>query len=127
MERIRIDLSGPHLDHLRSVMDTTPDAMREAAAGAVLGSGAHAPEMPDDEESEPPRDGSVDDENRYTQDDDEFDLAADFELGLTDDDPNTDVDPVEPPDGPGGSGGPGNGNGDGKKGTAGKRGRVGAA
>jgi len=125
VERIRIDLSGPHLDHLRSVMDTTPDALREAAAGAVLAADAHAPALPDDEEGEPPRDGSVDDENRYAQDEDEFDLAADFELGLTDDDPNTDVDPVDPPDGsggPGGAGGSGNGNGDGKKGKAGKRG-----
>ena len=31
VERIRIDFSGPHLEHLRSAMDTTPDAMRESA------------------------------------------------------------------------------------------------
>jgi len=30
VERIRIDFSGPHLEHLRTAMDTTPDAMRES-------------------------------------------------------------------------------------------------
>jgi hypothetical protein len=114
VERIRIDLSGPHLDHLRSVMDTTPDAMRDMNPGAVLASESHAPQIPSDEDDEePPRDGSVDDETRYDQD--EFELEAEFELGLTDDDPTTDVDPAGPPDG----------SGNGKK--AGKRGRVDAA
>jgi hypothetical protein len=32
VERIRIDFSGNHLDHLRNVLDTTPDAMRDIAA-----------------------------------------------------------------------------------------------
>ncbi|MFC4853922.1 ATP-binding protein [Actinophytocola glycyrrhizae] len=113
VERIRIDLSGSHLDHLRSVMDTTPDALRDAAPGTVLPAESHAPQIPSEEEDEPPRDGSVDDESRYS--DDEFELEAEFELGLTDDDPNTDVDPAGPPDG----------SGNGKK--AGKRGRVDAA
>jgi hypothetical protein len=114
VERIRIDLSGPHLDHLRNVMDTTPDAMRDAAPGTVLPPDSHAPEIPSDEDNEaPPLDGSVDDESRYEED--EFELEAEFELGLTDDDPNTDVDPAGPPDG----------SGNGKK--AGKRGRVDAA
>jgi hypothetical protein len=112
VERIRIDLSGPHLDHLRAAMDTTPDALRDAAPGAVLPPDSHAPEIPGDDEA-PPRDGTVDDEDRYN--DEEFELEAEFELGLTDDDPNTDVDPAGPPDG----------SGNGKK--AGKRGRVDAA
>jgi hypothetical protein len=115
VERIRIDLSGPHLDHLRKVMDTTPDALRDPAS--VVPAEVHAPEMPG-EDTEPPVDGTVDDEQRYADaDESEFDLAADFELGLTDDDPSTDVDPAGPPDG--------SGNGNGKK--AGKRGRVDAA
>ena len=114
VERIRIDLSGPHLDHLRGVMDTTPDALRDSTPGAIVGPEVHAPEMPG-EDTEPPVDGTVDDEQRYADDQSEFDVAADFELGLTDDDPNTDVDPAGPPDG----------SGNGKK--AGKRGRVDAA
>jgi hypothetical protein len=114
VERIRIDLSGPHLDHLRAVMDTTPDALRDP--GSIISPDVHAPELPG-EDTEPPVDGTVDDERRYTDEESEFDLAADFELGLTDDDPSTDVDPADPPDG--------SGNGNGKK--AGKRGRVDAA
>jgi hypothetical protein len=113
VERIRIDLSGPHLDHLRNAMDTTPDALRDVTPGAVLPPETHAPEIPSDEDDTPPRDGTVDDESRYS--DDEFELEAEFELGLTDDDPTTDVDPAGPPDG----------SGNGKK--AGKRGRVDAA
>jgi len=35
VERIRIDLSGPHLDHVRAAMDTTPDALRDSTPGAV--------------------------------------------------------------------------------------------
>jgi hypothetical protein len=106
VERIRIDLSGPHMDHLRTVMDTTPDAMRDAGPGQVLSPEQHAPELPSEDEGEP-RDGATEE---YAEEQEEFDLAADFELGLTEDDPNAD-----PPDG----------NGNGKK--AGKRGRVDAA
>jgi len=103
VERIRIDLSGPHLDHLRTIMDTTPDALREAALGTVLPSEAHAPELPSDNEPAP-RDGVTE----YADEQEEFDLAADYELGLTEEDPDLDG----PPDG--------NGNGSGKK----ARGRV---
>jgi hypothetical protein len=113
VERIRIDLSGPHLDHLRGVMDTTPDGLREGATGAAIAADSHAAQIPEDD-TEPPRDGTVDDENRYA-DDEEFDLAADFELGLTEDDPSADVDPADPPDGTD------------TNGKAGKRGRVDAA
>jgi AAA-like domain len=108
VERIRIDLSGPHLDHLRTAMDTTPDAMRDAGPGAVLPPEVHAPHMPEDDEPEL-HEGATD----YVEEQSEFDLAADYELGLTEEDPNTD--PSGPPDG----------NGNGKK--AGKRGRVDAA
>lgn len=107
VERIRIDLSGPHLDHLRAAMDTTPDALRDAAPGTVLPPEVHAPEIPEAEE-DAPRDGT----SEYADEQAEFDLAADFELGLTDDDPNLDG---PPPDG--------SGNGSGKK----ARGRVDAA
>ncbi|HEY0450170.1 MAG TPA: ATP-binding protein [Actinophytocola sp.] len=153
VERIRIDLSGPHLDHVRNAMDTTPDALRESTRGAVAAADQHAPNLPnEDDDLEPPRDGSVDDESEYGEHD-EFDIAADFELGLTDDDvPGDHVEPNgqpgsgqpgggQPGGGPG-SGQPGNGhhpvdqrgNGsgggtspDGGKAQAGKRGRVDAA
>jgi hypothetical protein len=105
VERIRIDLSGPHLDHLRTVMDTTPDAMRDAGPGQVLSPESHAPEIPS-EETDEPRDGATE----YAEEQTEFDLAADYELGLAEDDPTD---------------GPPDGNGNGKK--AGKRGRVDAA
>jgi len=42
VERIRIDFSGPHLEHLRSAMDTTPDAMRESATNAPALGGRQA-------------------------------------------------------------------------------------
>lgn len=34
VERIRVDFSGPHLAHLVSVLDTTPDAQRSDSSGA---------------------------------------------------------------------------------------------
>src|SRR5256885_452674 len=75
VERIRIDLSGPHLDHLRLVLDTTPDAMRESAP--VIPAASPAPQPPPEFELEPAKDGTE-------QSDLEFEMAADFELGLTD-------------------------------------------
>jgi hypothetical protein len=87
-------------------MDTTPDALREAAAGTVLPSEAHAPELPSEDDDDAPA-------SDYAEEQAEFDLAADFELGLTEEDP------TDPPSGPP------DGNGNGKK--AGKRGRVDAA
>ncbi|MGH3877723.1 MAG: ATP-binding protein [Actinophytocola sp.] len=95
VERIRIDLSGPHLDHVRTAMDTTPDALRESTPGAVAAADQHAPTLPDDDDPNPPRDGSVDDESEYgVAEHDEFEIAADFELGLTDED--VPADHVEP-------------------------------
>ncbi|HWC81454.1 MAG TPA: ATP-binding protein [Pseudonocardiaceae bacterium] len=47
VERIRIDFSGPHLEHLRAALDTTPDAMRNNANRPALGSGSQVPEPPD--------------------------------------------------------------------------------
>ncbi|MGO1049159.1 ATP-binding protein [Crossiella sp. CA198] len=56
VERIRIDFGGPHLNHLRNGMDTTPDAMRQAASGApALPSGrvdGVLPDLPAEEELE---------------------------------------------------------------------------
>ena len=40
VERIRIDFSGTHLEHLRGAMDTTPDAQRESAKNPAALPGA---------------------------------------------------------------------------------------
>jgi hypothetical protein len=126
VERIRIDLSGPHMDHVRTAMDTTPDAMRDPTPGAVLAADQHAPYIPD-EETEPPTDGSVENPADVDGADehDEFEIAADYELGLTDDETHAENHPGDHPDSPGpnGDGSGGGGNGASKK----PRGRVDAA
>nr|WP_326469271.1 ATP-binding protein [Actinophytocola sp.] len=78
VERIRIDLSGPHLDHLRTVLDTTPDAKRDTA---VVPSAEARPAQPQPRrEPEPPPAVPPAEPTDL-----EFEMAADFELGLTDD------------------------------------------
>jgi hypothetical protein len=72
VERIRIDFSGPHLEHLRTGLDTTPDAMRESTAEA----------QGQIEVSSPRQDRLTHDESYGDYDDDE--LAADIEVGLAD-------------------------------------------
>ncbi|MEU5693773.1 ATP-binding protein [Actinosynnema sp. NPDC020468] len=72
VERIRIDFSGPHLEHLRNSLDTTPDALREGADSGETG-----------EVSSPPEDPFAYAEEFTDEYDDE--LAADLEVGLTDD------------------------------------------
>jgi hypothetical protein len=72
VERIRADFSGPHLDQFRTIMDTTPDGLRDSA-GAAEAARQEAPPMP--EPPEPP--------TQYADADADFELAADFELGLT--------------------------------------------
>jgi hypothetical protein len=76
VERIRIDLSGPHLEHLRAAMDTTPDAMRNQVSATAE---VPVPQSPDQLEPAAAVDGSQ-------ISDLEFEMAADFELGLTDED-----------------------------------------
>jgi hypothetical protein len=80
VERIRIDLSGEHLEHLRTVMDTTPDAQREGARRLLpeAREQQQTPTPPSEYEFEPV-DGSM-------STDEEFERAAEFELGLTEDD-----------------------------------------
>lgn len=68
VERIRIDLSGDHLDHVRDAMDTTPGAAREestgqATAGAAEAQG-HLPSPAEELDAE---------------------LAAEIEVGMADD------------------------------------------
>ncbi|GAB2991334.1 ATP-binding protein [Saccharothrix stipae] len=70
VERIRIDFSGPHLEHLRNSLDTTPDALRDGAESTEV------------EVSSPPQDPFAYAEQYTDEYDDE--LAADLEVGLTD-------------------------------------------
>lgn len=53
VEKIRIDLEAPHLDHVREALDTNPDASRVAVRGIPGGGPAAALRAPD--EPEPPR------------------------------------------------------------------------
>jgi hypothetical protein len=47
VEKIRIDLEAPHLDHVREALDTNPDANRVAVAGTPGGAAAlRAPDEP---------------------------------------------------------------------------------
>ncbi|WP_442916351.1 ATP-binding protein [Lentzea sp. DG1S-22] len=68
VERIRIDFSGPHLEHLRNALDTTPDAKRDNGKGELVPADDHeaAPQPP-----------------AYVPDEIDDELAADMELGLT--------------------------------------------
>ncbi|GGU79982.1 ATP-binding protein [Lentzea flava] len=69
VERIRIDFSGPHLEHLRNALDTTPDAKRDNGKGELVPTEDHAAPQPP----------------AYVPDEIDDELAADMELGLTED------------------------------------------
>jgi hypothetical protein len=43
VERIRVDFSGRHLEHLCTALDTTPDAQRKETAAAALAAGLPLP------------------------------------------------------------------------------------
>jgi hypothetical protein len=72
VERIRVDFSGPHLEHLRGAMDTTPGSATEPARPAA---GAPRAEEPEPYVPTPP------DDDELEQD---LELAAELEVGLTD-------------------------------------------
>jgi hypothetical protein len=77
VERIRVDFSGPHLDHLRRVMDTTPGS--KDAAKPRPGTELALPKNPSEEKpfvASPPED-----DIELEQD---FELAAELEVGLAD-------------------------------------------
>jgi hypothetical protein len=48
VEKVRIDLEGPHLAHVREALDTNPDASRVAVRGIPGGSSAAALRAPDE-------------------------------------------------------------------------------
>lgn len=79
VERIRVDFSGPHLEHLRTALDTTPGSASSAARRAPTAGGAAgedggregAAPLPEPPESEL---------------DEELERAAEQEVGLTEED-----------------------------------------
>jgi hypothetical protein len=46
VEKIRIDLEAPHLEHVREALDTNPDASRIAVSGIPGGAALRAPDEP---------------------------------------------------------------------------------
>ncbi|HET6703710.1 ATP-binding protein, partial [Amycolatopsis sp.] len=77
VERIRVDFSGPHLDHLRSVMDTTPGSKDASPASRRPGNELALPS----EEKKPYVPVPPEDDIELEQD---FELAAELEVGLAD-------------------------------------------
>ncbi|ATE52616.1 MULTISPECIES: ATP-binding protein [Actinosynnema] len=77
VERIKIDFSGPHLEHLRQSLDTTPDALRESAAAAEAQAVLPA--------QDPLAVGDGYPDSAYSDEDYDDELAADLEVGLADD------------------------------------------
>jgi hypothetical protein len=76
VERIRVDFSGPHLQQLRSVMDTTPgskDAYTKPGTDLVV------PHPPEEEPAPYVPTPPEDDELEH-----DFELEAELEVGLTD-------------------------------------------
>jgi hypothetical protein len=91
VERIRIDLSGSHMDHLRGALDTTPDALRDQAT-AVATNEQRAPQVPDEYQIEP----------STAMSDEDFEAEAEAELGLTEEELLAKADEIQDPDGPDG-------------------------
>jgi hypothetical protein len=89
VERIRIDFSGSHMDHLRDTLDTTPDAMRNKQDIPAL------PAMPSDLMPEPSQARG----GRHAEPDFDDEFAAELEVGLADEYPD-DLVPTPGGDGP---------------------------
>jgi hypothetical protein len=86
VERIRIDFSGPHLEHLRSALDTTPDALRDGA-GRPRGRVAAAPDKPELPSGSGRRTEADSDYEELPAEEVDDELREDFaelEAGLTD-------------------------------------------
>lgn len=73
VERIRIDFSGSHMDHLRDALDTTPDARRDITDRPAL------PALPTELMAEPHQV-----RGRHAEPDFDDEFAAELEVGLVD-------------------------------------------
>jgi len=87
VERIKVDFSGSHLDHLRNAMDTTPGG-KDEEAGALVGTGQPGIGQLGSEQRRAIDQGTpfVPDAPQLTANpvaDSEFELAAELEVGLT--------------------------------------------
>ncbi|NIJ13891.1 hypothetical protein FHU38_004235 [Saccharomonospora amisosensis] len=71
VERIRVDFSGPHLEHLRNALDTTP--------GAVVAARGSKPSTAEPGRPEPPEPPSPPDDEL----EEDLEFAAELEVGLT--------------------------------------------
>ncbi len=80
VERIRVDFSGPHLDHLRAALDTTPGATASSVRRPQPSGEADKGE--DEQREEAPRVP----EPPEPELDEEFERAAELEVGLTEED-----------------------------------------
>lgn len=76
VERIRVDFSGPHLEHLRNVLDTTPGGAGADAKPSKPGASVPKQEKPAPRVPVPPEDEELEHD---------FELAAELEVGLTED------------------------------------------
>jgi hypothetical protein len=74
VERIRVDFSGPHLEHLRNVMDTTPGSKEARPSDKVRHDPEPGAELVPQHVAAPPEDVEVEPD---------FELAAELEVGLT--------------------------------------------
>src|SRR5690606_22834516 len=78
VERIRVDFSGPHLDHLRAALDTTPGSGPEDRQSTRAETPKDSAETADAKPSPPP-------EPLVDELDEELERAAEMEVGLTED------------------------------------------
>ncbi|MQA08034.1 MAG: ATPase [Pseudonocardiaceae bacterium] len=86
VERIRADFSGEHLEHLRTVLDTTPDALRDTVYSAGHEPRAAEPPALDAADGETHAEREAGSHDVYVQPRDgetDFELAAELEMGLT--------------------------------------------
>ena len=74
VERIRVDFSGPHLEHVRNVMDTTPGSKDARPSDKVRPEPDPGAELVQQHVAMPPEDVEVEPD---------FELAAELEVGLT--------------------------------------------
>ncbi|WP_317495483.1 ATP-binding protein [Haloechinothrix sp. LS1_15] len=92
VERITVDFSGPHLEHLRDVLDTTPGSTQAEQAGSRRGHGeqgdqgarqASDPAAGAGGSADAAQTGREPAEPGPAEVGDDFELAAELELGLT--------------------------------------------
>lgn len=95
VEKIRIDLEGQHLQHVRDALDTNPDANRVSVAGVPGVAGAAAVRAPDEPAPRPGRSGAV----RVERDHDPRTVDGGGSVSDDPGDPDDDFTELDDPDG----------------------------